>query len=70
MASSCRFDEVMRSNIYHNLRSGIDFGVQLDFQLSQRLDRDKSVASLQVRLKYGKPYLLIEILIHDVVLLC
>jgi hypothetical protein len=60
----------MRSNIYHNLRSGIDFGVQLDFQLSQRLDRDKSVASLQVGLKYGKPYLLIEILIHDVVLLC
>jgi hypothetical protein len=41
----------MRSNIYHNLRSGIDFGVQLGFQLSQRLDADKSVASFQAGLK-------------------
>ena len=68
MSSCGRFDEVMRSNIYHNLRSGIDFGIQLGLQLSQRLDRDKSAAGYPVGLKYRKPYLVIEILIHGAVL--
>jgi hypothetical protein len=60
----------MRSNIYHNLRSGIDFGVQLGFQLAQRLDGDKSVVNFQVGLRCRNAYFLIEILIHDAVLLC
>jgi hypothetical protein len=58
----------MCSNIYHNLRSRINFGIQLRFQLLQSLDRDKSVVNFQVSSEYRKTYLLIEVLIHDAAL--
>lgn len=65
VSSGPSFDEVMRANIYHNLCSGINLGVQLLLQFSDSLKFSylMSIGFLAIHRQLER-YLLIKILIH------